>query len=198
MKIIRNKIAVTFVLVLALVMGMSTSVFAGTEGETEASVLFTQDPTYNKLELVTAPGFDFGSRTLPEGSETISSEAIDGVLKISDTRGKYDGWQVSAKLSNFSTDTVSDSMPGAYINLLNGKAEKDGAGATKGPSVVNNITLVSGAEDVTPIADAEANAGIGAWNIKWEKENAALTVLDPPSYGANKATIKWTLLSAPN
>lgn len=196
MKTKTNKIAaITFILTAVLLLGMTTSVFASTENTT-ANVEFSQNPEVNKLEIVTAPGIDFGSRVLPSGGETITADAINGNLRISDTRGTFEGWLVTAKLSNFSTQDVSNSMPGAYITLNNGEATKIGTGSSESPLIEDSITLISGAEDTVSIANANKNGGIGTWAINWLAENVELTMLDTPAKGANTATINWTLTSA--
>lgn len=184
-----------FILVTAIVLGMATSVFASTK-ETTASVEFSENPEVNKLELVTAPAFDFGDNELPSGGETITATAISNDLQISDTRGTFEGWLVTAKLSNFSTSEISDSMPGAYINLTDGEISRVGNGTSASPTLEDSISLISGAEDSTPIISAAANAGIGTWAINWINDNASLTVLDTPAKGINTATINW-IVTAP-
>ena len=197
MKNNNKRFIMTFVLILALAIGMTTTAFADTTGSTEATVEFSTDESVNKLELVTAPAFSFGSHDLPDSGQTIAAQSITGSLKTMDTTGNYAGWNVTATISNFSTASVSNSMPGAYITMSNGTADRVGSGTTDSPTVKTPIVLTSGSSDSTAISEAAQNAGVGTWDMNWLPSNTTLTVLDTPAVGQSTATITWTMVAGP-
>lgn len=198
MKKTKKRFIVTFALVLALAIGMTSTAFADTTGSTEATVEFSTDQSVNKLELITAPAFSFGTNQLPSSGDTIQAQSIDGSLKVMDTTGNYAGWNVTAVMSNFSTSSVANSMPGAYITLENGSASRVGSGTSNSPVVDTPITLTAGSSSSVKIVDAALNSGIGTWNIEWQGSDTSLTVLDTPAVGESTATITWTMVAGPH
>lgn len=197
-KIKKSKLA--FVLI-ALVVSMSSSVYAGSlaesskvtitfddEGE-NVVVVDPEDPTkplvpgetiFNKeLSLIRVSNFSFGTNSFTStevGSYRAKENAIS--VQISDLRTVNDGWNIIAELAEFKK--VSDnsaSLAGATLVLTNGESIQGFpfTGPTDSVSTKPSITLeagVTGGEDVTSASDTK---GLGTWVTQWKKKTTDTT-----------------------
>lgn len=197
--ILHKRKGIIFLLVALLVVTMGGFTAAYAENTT-ATVEFEADPGINKLELTSAPSINFGSHTLPVAPATFSAVSIDSPLKVTDTRGVPLGWNVTAQLSAFATTggtPVSDSMPGANIDLLSGAVAKSGSGLSANPPTVEQAINIVANGSASKIVSAGVDTSFGVWDTTWTNSNVILNLPNIPAVGSNEATITWTVNSGP-
>lgn len=117
-------------------------------------------------------------------------------VQISDKRGSGEGWDLSAKISDFKSDK-DVVLKGAKLTLKNGQVKTATTNTATAPTAPTSIDL--GAADTT-VMSAAKTAGQGTWvDVFGGKEDIALSV---PSGNITAgivytADLTWTLSATP-
>lgn len=145
------------------------------------------------LKLNQVPGFDFGTVSqsdLISGDATkLSLDSTDtGTLNVTDYRGTNTGWNVNAKVTDFTND--KDTFGATSFTLHTGKttltADNFAGGVTDKADLVQGGDVLATTEDSTGTGSTTANFDAGSATLLLPKHTTA----KPGSYSA---TINWTL-----
>ena len=186
-----RSLAITLVMMFALLLPLAQPIFAAEPEETTATVSFIP----GQLTLIQTPALDFGNRSIE--ATTQSYEATNEItpVQVSDLRGNQGGWTLTASLSAFS-DGTNATLQGAYIEIENVivSAANDTEGTA--PALGTNLKLDSD-NTVTAFLTAATGTGGGIWQAAWGKSDVTLSVLPGTARaGANNAVLTWTLQAA--
>ena len=237
-----RKVLTSSGLALILGIGMIPSVAANTPstGSSKTSVGFTKGtsavdpvdpldpvnpnpdpdpdgPTGNigPLTLDYAPRLDFGIHEVSSKTENYKATSMKPYIQVTDRRGTFQGWTVTAYASPLINTSTSSPLIGADITFTNSKAERgfiasgspDALGGA--PEALETFKLPADGkeEGAITVLSASYEQGIGTWIDKWlpnETEGAinnSVTLKVPGGVaqeGSYTGTIKWTLESTPN
>lgn len=164
---------------------LAAPVFAST---TDGTVELTEGGgTNGPLALDQAPSFDFGSQQI---STSLQTYMADGTLPltVSDLRGTGAGWNVMAKMTEF-TDG-SNTLKGAAFTLPDVVPTSQGNGSAPDNGVQ---TTLNSADQM--ILNAQDKTGLGQWDAQYNQ--AELAVPSGNYAGSYSATIEWTLIDQP-
>lgn len=145
----------------------------------------------------------FGEHEVSGSEQVYESETLRPFIQVTDRRGTKEGWNVSAKASNFTSGDDS-TLQGSTLSFLNGSVTTPGS--TEAPSPNDDVSLATGG-DSTNVVNADKGEGMGKWITHWidsdsssEDLNSKVTLTVPggvATTGEHKATITWTLADAP-
>ncbi|KRM55832.1 WxL domain-containing protein [Lacticaseibacillus sharpeae] len=162
--------------------------------DTTAKITLTADKTSGDksgdLQLVSAPGFDFGSVELKADTDTTADADGDTTLSVLNP-GLAEGWGVTAKATEFTG--ASGKLSGAVLSLTttrDAKTEAEGATSadiSKDGSTVLNATF--GARK-----NSDGYVGVGTSN---STAKAHISVPAGNVTGDYSSTITWTLTADP-
>ncbi|EGO5016480.1 WxL domain-containing protein [Enterococcus faecalis] len=181
----KSNLLVSSLVLCASTLLVAAPVFADT---TDGTVELIQGGgTNGPLTLEQAPSFDFGSQQISTSLETYQA---DGTLplSISDLRGTGAGWNVTAKITDF-TDG-SNILKGANFTLPDVVPTSQGNGAAPDNGVQ---TTLNNADQM--ILNAQDKTGLGQWDAQYNQ--AELAVPSGNYAGSYSATIEWTLIDQP-
>lgn len=187
-----NKRMKAVLLAAVLVLSMVSS--AALAVTTEAKVAFVDGVLeFGQLQGSDGMNMDFGSHTLPLGAVSYTAEDGEHQLTVLDAKSTNDTWSVTAKMTGFSSGTVS--------NVFDGTIHLQAGSSNAAAMVVQDpIELTSDQVDVlvTKGTDTATGSFVSTWqqqNIKLDIDAAnATTINTPASY---VATITWTLTTMP-
>lgn len=161
----------------------------------EATVTF-QSPV-DGLTLGSVSNIAFGIIEISNEEFDIPSTDSSS-LTVSDFRGTFEGWHVTAALSNFSNTArgETDSLQAAELKLVGNNVESS-VDATK---ELTDTVITSGDESgALAVVNAPNGTGTGVSIANWSSANLTVpnSVLAIASEGTHEATITWTLDDAP-
>ncbi|HZK61693.1 MAG TPA: WxL domain-containing protein [Anaerovoracaceae bacterium] len=184
---------ITMVVVLAMLMTMSTTVFAA-DPVPEAVVT---GGTLANTELGIAA---FTPVTLDGTTTTTAAVVADTIL--TDSRGLGDGWQVSLKASPFINATTSAAvgadltLPGSSLELGTVSIAIIDAGSTAATNITKATLGKLDTEFGINILSAPLNEGMGTYTVSMEP--MTLTLLPKSTYaGTYSSTVTETLTTGP-
>lgn len=166
----------------------------------------TDPPTGNvgPLSLDYVSSIDFGVNEISAETEVYHATSMKPFIQITDRRGTGEGWNVTAQMTEFTTNDILDaSLPGAILTLSNGEA-LPALGTPVAPTSIQSVILSAGGA-ATQVISAPIDTGLGTWINRWfptESEelndNVALSVpATSAMVGDHAATITWTLTDGP-
>lgn len=170
---------------------------------------------HGPLSLDHVPLFSFQNMKIT-GSKEISSLKTDikkPYIQVSDLRGEELGWQVSAKLSNFTQDAnPTKSLENTSIRFETPSFTKKSDNTSEKPSFKGTDTfdegkvgmvISAGGSSVTML-EAAKGEGLGTWVAHWLTPEGDITDkitfqtnTDKAQKGEYKATMDWTLVVTP-
>ena len=188
-----RSLAITLVMMFALLLPLATPIWAAEPEETTATVSFTP----GQLTLIQTPALDFGNHSIEATTQVYEATNEITPVQVSDLRGGQGGWTLTATLSPFTlTDGITETLQGAYIEIEN--VAVSGVNETEGtaPTLGANLKLEADGTE-TAFLTAAVGAGSGVWQAAWAKNDISLSVLPGTARtGANNATLTWTLQAA--
>ena len=166
-----------------------------TNKETTATVTFEA----GTLSLVNVATFDFGEQEIAAASETYSAISVDPAIRVSDLRGNGSGWDLNVALSEFLHEESSKELSGAFLTLTGTSISGINGTLSNAPTSTSTESLVLASDgEQNSIFVAEADAGMGVWEINTELTDAELTVLPGTARTGNyEADLTWTLQTTP-
>ncbi|MGJ3195121.1 WxL domain-containing protein [Peribacillus frigoritolerans] len=151
------------------------------------------------LTLDHASNIQFGTQKIMSGNTTYNAKNKDPFVQVSDKRGTGEGWSLTAKASEFKSDT-GEVLTGAILSFKNGQVKSQTSNVST-PPTANDVVFDNTDSKVFMLA--EVDAGRGTWidvfsGTEGDNSNVQLNVLagsaDAQSY---TATMTWELSDAP-
>lgn len=125
------------------------------------------------LKIDRIPNIVFGVTSNSYLNKTVSAKNDNPYIQISDYRGTVDGWRLSAKASNFVSDSL---MPNGKKYVLSGAKLTFSAGLVESASGISQENYKPKTNKVTlndhyqALVTAKENQGQGTWGIRWENK----------------------------
>lgn len=188
---------ITMMVVLAMLLTMSTTIFAS-EIAPDAVV------TGGSLAITALAIGDFTGVPL-DGATQMTTAAVTA-MELTDSRGLGFGWNVSLKATAFTLDTISLGLAAAGavgtlplssldLGLVSIAVSENGAGST----ATTNITIAQGKIDTVAginILSAPLNEGMGTYTVSMAP--MTLTLYPASTYaGTYTSTVTLTLSTGP-
>ncbi|MGM0838269.1 MAG: WxL domain-containing protein [Bacillota bacterium] len=151
------------------------------------------------LTLDYVSNIQFGTQKIMSGNTTYNAKNKDPFVQVSDKRGTGEGWSLSAKTSEFKSDS-GEVLTGAVLSFKNGEV-KTQTGNVSTPPTANDVVFDN--TDSKVFMFAEVDAGRGTWldvfpGTEGDNSNVQLNVLAGSADAQNyTATMTWELSNAP-
>jgi len=162
--------------------------------DTTAEINLTQDQETKDITLEKAPTINLGEHVNKIESATYNADTITDLVEVKNP-GNTSGWHVGVSATAFQTEAKSSVLRGAALTFEKGKvAALDLNNASKSPTA-SRVTLNT---DSQPILSADAEEGIGIFDMSHTTDQVSLLVPAGNAAGAYKSTLTWTLNNAPS
>lgn len=155
------------------------------------------------LQIISVPSkLSFGRQKIGAGNKSFRAEQSNPNLQIVDKRRQQSGWELSVGMSDFISNSNSQSRFPGILKLSNTEVVGSVSDARK-PSYINHEIKIKSGDNPQIISIANETEGLGQWIYSWNGEilNNNNTTLDintnqvmPDNY---TSTLEWTLISTP-
>ena len=151
------------------------------------------------LTLDHVSNIQFGTQKIMSGNTTYNAKNKDPFVQVSDKRGTGEGWSLTAKASEFKSDS-GEVLRGAILSFKNGQVKSQTSNVST-PPTANDVVFDN--TDSKVLMLAEVDAGRGTWldvfsGTEGDNSNVQLNVLAGSADAQNyTATMTWELSDAP-
>lgn len=151
------------------------------------------------LTLDHVSNIQFGTQKIMSGNTTYNAKNKDPFVQVSDKRGTGEGWSLTAKASEFKSDS-GEVLTGAILSFKNGQVKSHTSNVST-PPTANDVVFDN--TDSKVLMLAEVDAGRGTWldvfsGTEGDNSNVQLNVLAGSADAQNyTATMTWELSDAP-
>ncbi|MFS0595527.1 WxL domain-containing protein [Peribacillus frigoritolerans] len=151
------------------------------------------------LTLDNVSNIQFGTQKIMSGNTTYHAKNKDPFVQVSDKRGTGEGWSLTAKASEFKSDS-GEVLRGAILSFKNGQVKSQTSNVSTPPTA--NDVVFDNSDSKVPML-AEVDAGRGTWldvfsGTEGDNSNVQLNVLAGSADAQNyTATMTWELSDAP-
>lgn len=165
-----------------------------TQKDTTAEINLLQDETAKEITLEKAPTINLGEHTNDIASATYKAETVTDLVEVKNP-GNTSGWHVGVSATAFQTGTNSSTLRGAALTFEKGTVAAVDNNNASNPPATTGMTLNT---DSQPILSADAEEGIGIFDLSHTTDQVSLLVPAGNAAGAYSSTLTWTLNNAPS
>lgn len=191
---------------LVVLAGGTTKASATTVTD-DATASFKLVAPTETLKITNATDFTFEDGVI-SADDIVTTNSADAVVAIQELSGNAPGWQLSAKLGNFTGTTNGKTLTGAQLFYPSVTPTTTTAGDASGilPVSVATDTAFSGTDkgkiltagsDAANIVTADAGKGYGSWTMTYPKNKLQLKVPAGNLQDTYTATLTYSLTDTP-